>query len=75
VSLLLRLLPLLAVFVAPPAAAQPRPGGADSLLLTAAQLANRLTRGNVVLVHVGEPADYKAGHIPGARFLPYDAIS
>jgi len=28
-----------------------------------------------VLVHVGEPADYKAGHIPGARFLPYDAIS
>ncbi len=74
-SSLLRLLPLLAVFIAPPAAAQPRPGGADSLLLTAAQLAGRLTRGNVVLLHVGEPADYKAGHIPGARFLPYDAIS
>jgi len=74
-SLLLQLLPLLAVCMAPPAAAQPRPGGADSLLLTAAQLAGRLTRGNVVLLHVGESADYKAGHIPGARFLPYDAIS
>ena len=72
---LLRLLPLLAAFVAQRAAAQPRAGGADSLLLTAAELEGRLTRGNVVVLHVGEPADYKAGHIPGARFLPYNAIS
>ena len=72
---LLRLLPLLAAFVAQRAAAQPRAGGADSLLLTAAELEARLTRGNVVVLHVGEPADYTAGHIPGARFLPYDAIS
>ena len=28
-----------------------------------------------MLLHVGEAADYKAGHIPGAKFLPYDAIS
>jgi thiosulfate/3-mercaptopyruvate sulfurtransferase len=72
VSSILRLLPLLAVFVAPWAAAQ---RGTDSLLLSAAEVRERLTRGKVVVLHVGEPADYEAGHIPGARFLPYDAIS
>lgn len=55
---------------------QPRAQGpADSLLVTPAQLRERLTRGNAVLLHVGERYDYNAGHIPGARFLPYDAIS
>lgn len=34
-----------------------------------------MRRGGVVLLHIGERADYNAGHIPGARFLPYDAIS
>lgn len=47
----------------------------DSLLLTPAQLRERIPRGGVVLLHIGERADYKAGHIPGARFLPYEAIS
>jgi 3-mercaptopyruvate sulfurtransferase SseA len=28
-----------------------------------------------VLLHVGERFDYNAGHVPGARFLPYDAVS
>ena len=75
-SSIFRLLPLLAVFVAPRAEAQPAARGvSDSLLLTPAQLRDRLTRGTVVLLHVGEAADYNAGHIPGARFLPYDAIS
>ena len=75
-SSIFRLLPLLAVFVAPRAEAQPAARGvSDSLLLTPAQLRDRLTRGTVVLLHVGEAADYKAGHIPGARFLRYDAIS
>lgn len=75
-SSIFRLLPLLAVFVAPRAEAQPAARGvSDSLLLTPAQLRDGLTRGNVVLLHVGEAADYNAGHIPGARFLPYDAIS
>ena len=57
-----------------PAVADAR-AGADSLLLTATQLRERLTRGGVVLLHVGERADYNAGHLPGARFLPYAAIS
>ena len=62
--------------LAAPASPQPRVRGAtDSLLVTPAQLRERLTRGNVVLLHVGERFDYNAGHIPGARFLPYEAIS
>ncbi len=73
---IVRLLPLLAVVVAPGAAAQPNArSAADSLLLTTGALEDRLARGNVVLLHIGEAADYEAGHIPGARFLPYDAIS
>jgi thiosulfate/3-mercaptopyruvate sulfurtransferase len=48
---------------------------ADSLLLTAGQVRERMSRGRVVLLHIGERADYNDGHIPGARFLPYDAIS
>ena len=54
--------------------AQPR-ANADSLLLSAAQLRERLARGNVVVLHVGERADYDAEHIAGARYLPYEAVS
>ncbi len=57
-------------------ASQPRGRGAtDSLLVTPQQLRERLTRGGVVLLHIGERADYNAAHIPGARFLPYEAVS
>ncbi len=43
--------------------------GADSL-------AARLPSGNIVVVHVGRTdSAYLAGHIPGARFLPFSAIS
>jgi thiosulfate/3-mercaptopyruvate sulfurtransferase len=62
----------------PPRAAQPSPrprSGAESLLITPQQLREQLTRGGVVVLHVGERADYNAGHIPGARFFPYDAVS
>jgi thiosulfate/3-mercaptopyruvate sulfurtransferase len=88
---ILRLVPLLAVFavfidgvsLAPrtrrvegrPVPAVQLRGATDSLLLTVPQLRERLTRGHVVLLQVGELADYNAGHIPGARFLPYEAIS
>src|SRR5688572_15883840 len=51
------------------------PANTDSLLLSPSQLRERLTRGGVVLLHVGERADYNAEHIPGARFLPYESIS
>jgi len=63
---------------APPVAAiaQTRArAGTDSLLISATQLRERLTHGNVVVLNIGELAEFKAGHIPGARFLPYEAIS
>jgi thiosulfate/3-mercaptopyruvate sulfurtransferase len=86
----LRVLPLLAVFLdwglvhqrtpirpREASAIQPRAraAGGDSLLLSPAQLRERLTRAGVVLLHIGERADYNASHIPGARFLPYEAVS
>jgi len=84
---MLRLLPLFAVFIdggvarrpaprLPPVVVQPRiRASSDSLLLSASQVRERIARGGVALLHVGERADYQAGHIPGARFLPYEAIS
>ena len=47
----------------------------DSVLISPSQLRERLADPNVVVLHVGERADYNAGHIPGARYLPYEAIS
>jgi thiosulfate/3-mercaptopyruvate sulfurtransferase len=57
--------------------AQPRSrqSAAAELLITPAQLREQIARGGVVLLHIGERADYNAGHIPGARFFPYDAVS
>ena len=83
----LRLLPLFAVFIdagtssralprLPAVVVQPRVrASTDSLLLSAPQVRERIAKGGVVLLHIGERADYNAGHIPGARYLPYDAIS
>jgi thiosulfate/3-mercaptopyruvate sulfurtransferase len=48
---------------------------APELLITPAQLREQIARGGLVVLHVGERADYNAGHIPGARFFPYDAVS
>ena len=63
--------------VQPPRRAQPssRASAGAELLITPAQLREQIARGGVVLLHVGERADYNAGHIPGARFFPYDAVS
>ena len=85
---LLRAVPFLAaVFIDPQAittararspkavVARPLVQSRDSLLLSPSQLRERMSRGAVVLLHIGERADYNAGHIPGARFLPYESIS
>ena len=50
--------------------AQPRSGGQPPLI-TPGQLREQYLRGGVVLLHVGERADYNASHIPGARFFPF----
>lgn len=59
-----RILTALAVtlLAAAPAAA------AESLLLSAADLASRLNDPKLVLLHVGERASYDKAHIPGARY-------
>jgi thiosulfate/3-mercaptopyruvate sulfurtransferase len=88
-SIMFSVLPVLTVFavfaplpvtphVQPVAAAGVHQGtraSNDSLLLSPAQLRERMTRGNIVILHVGERADYNDAHIPGARYLPYESIS
>jgi thiosulfate/3-mercaptopyruvate sulfurtransferase len=60
----------LASFVA--TAAQP---SRDSLLIDSAALASRLDAPDTVVLHVGDPATYAAGHIPGARLLPQGGLA
>ena len=76
-AILLTLWDVPAARVQPPRRARPaaRASTAAELLITPAQLREQMARGGVVILHVGERADYNAGHIPGARFLPYDAVS
>jgi thiosulfate/3-mercaptopyruvate sulfurtransferase len=45
-----------------------------SMLVTPAWVADRLGAESLVLLHVGEKADYDEGHLPGARLVPYDEI-
>lgn len=42
--------------------------GAEPLLLSTQQLADRLTDPRLVLLHVGEKPSYDKAHIPGARY-------
>lgn len=46
----------------------PSAAGAQSLLVSTAQLADRLSDPKLVILHVGEKAGYDTAHIPGARF-------
>lgn len=53
------------------AAATPR----DTLVVSPAWLAQHLKDPGLVLLHVGDKAEYAAAHIPGARFLELKDIS
>lgn len=64
--IILALAPLVA------AAAQPAGGG---LLIDAAALAARMDAPDTVVLHVGDPATYAAGHIEGARLVPQGGIT
>ena len=62
---------ILALPAAPLAAATPR----DTLVVSAAWLARHLKDPDLVLLHVGDKAEYAAAHIPGARFVELREIS
>jgi thiosulfate/3-mercaptopyruvate sulfurtransferase len=47
----------------------------DAILVSTAWLAAHQNDPNLVLLHVGDPAEYQARHIPGARFVTLDDIS
>jgi len=46
----------------------------DVEAITREELASRLRRRNVVVIDVRPPAEYAAGHIPGARSVPPDEV-
>ena len=54
---------------APDSRGQTRTPASDTVLVSAAWLAERLGRPELVVLHVGAKADYDEGHIPGARHL------
>jgi thiosulfate/3-mercaptopyruvate sulfurtransferase len=57
------------------AAAQRAADPRDALVVSSTWLASHLRDPNLVLLHVGDPAEYEKTHIPGARFVDLDAIS
>jgi len=65
---------LLALLLAPVLSA-PAPSPRDGLVVSAAWLAQHLKDPDLVLLHVGDKAEYDAAHIPGARFLSLRDIS
>ncbi len=52
-------------------AASPR----DSLVVSVTWLAQHLTDSDLVLLHVGDKAEYDARHLPGARFVSLQDVS
>jgi rhodanese-related sulfurtransferase len=59
----------LAVAAALAAAPLPPPG------LVNGATAQQLVAAGAVIIDVRTPAEYEAGHIPGARLIPYDQIA
>ena len=50
-------------------AAVPAAGPREDLIVTTTWLRDHLKDPNLVLLHVGDPAEYKAKHLPGAQFV------
>jgi len=65
-----------AVGIAPPAPAGPSNRAHPEYLVSTAWLARHLGRSDVVVLQVGHSDEqYRAGHVPGARFLPLAAVA
>lgn len=52
-----------------------RPAGEPGLLVTVGWLAAHLTDPDLVLLHIGDRAEYDAAHLPGARFASLKELS
>jgi len=66
---------LLAVVIAIFGAANLRLAAANTWLVTPAWLAERIGHEPIVILHLGNRADYDAGHIAGAQFMTLQDIS
>jgi thiosulfate/3-mercaptopyruvate sulfurtransferase len=62
---LIRVFPIVFLLALGTSGATPR----ESLLVSPAWLAQHLHDNNLVLLHVGQKAEYEASHIPGAQFV------
>src|SRR5258708_24560363 len=47
----------------------------DGLVVSASWLVQHIKDPDLVLLHIGDEAEYQAGHIPGARFASMDNVS
>src|SRR5437660_3285723 len=47
----------------------------DSIVVTASWLTQHINDRDLVLLHVGDKAEYEAGHLPGARFASMADVS
>jgi rhodanese-related sulfurtransferase len=65
----MRLLVVAALFAASAFAAQPAPP------ITQPQLLTRLEQKDIVVLDVRTPAEFAAGHVPGARNIPHDQLA
>jgi thiosulfate/3-mercaptopyruvate sulfurtransferase len=61
--------------IAGASASIPAAGPRDELIVTTTWLRDHLKDPNLVLLHVGEAAEYKAKHLPGAQFVELMDIS
>ncbi len=71
-SLLLASLASALALAGPPPAPAPEP---PPLLVSPAWLARHLGTPGLVVLHVGPPESYRAGHVPGARHATLEALS
>jgi thiosulfate/3-mercaptopyruvate sulfurtransferase len=60
------------IAVLPPSARAQEP---SALLVEAEWLSQHLNDAGLVVLHVGDQAEYKAGHIPGARFITEEDVA
>jgi thiosulfate/3-mercaptopyruvate sulfurtransferase len=67
--------PALCLFLAAWATTLPAAGPREDLVVNVAWLNQHIKDPNLVLLHVGDPAEYKAKHLPGARFVDLMDIS